>query len=52
LIDQLFISLTPVRWPALGNVDGSPDGLITMSDLTSMIDHLFISLEPLDCGLD
>jgi uncharacterized protein (TIGR02145 family) len=32
-----------------GNVDGSPDGLVTMGDLTVLIDHLFISLTPLTC---
>jgi hypothetical protein len=32
-----------------GNVDGSADELVTMSDLTALIDHLFISLAPLDC---
>jgi hypothetical protein len=33
----------------LGNVDQSSDGLVTMSDLTTLIDHLFISLTPLAC---
>ncbi len=32
-----------------GNVDCSADELITMSDLTVMIDHLFITLSPLCC---
>lgn len=31
-----------------GDIDGSRDGLVTLSDLTTMVDHLFISLEPLD----
>ena len=35
--------------PSVGNVDGSTDDLVTMGDLTVLIDHLFISLEPLDC---
>jgi len=35
--------------PSVGNVDASPDGLVTMSDLTILIDHLFISLQPLAC---
>ncbi len=30
-----------------GDIDGSFDGLVDMSDLTRIIDHLFISLEPL-----
>jgi uncharacterized protein (TIGR02145 family) len=33
----------------MGNVDGSTDGLVTMGDLTVLIDHLFISLTPLVC---
>ncbi len=32
-----------------GNVDGSSDNLVTMGDLTVMIDHLFITLTPLAC---
>jgi hypothetical protein len=32
-----------------GNIDGSLDNLVTMGDLTVMIDHLFISLTPLAC---
>jgi hypothetical protein len=52
LIDHLFITLTPVRWPTEANVDGSEDHLLTMSDLTVMIDNLFISLEPLDCNFE
>jgi hypothetical protein len=52
LIDNLFISLTPLRWPEVANVDGSADDLVTMSDLTVMIDNLFISLEPMDCNLE
>ncbi len=34
----------------LGNVDSSPDGLVTMGDLTVLIDHLFISLASLTCA--
>jgi hypothetical protein len=32
-----------------GNIDDSPDCLITMGDLTVLIDNLFISLAPLAC---
>jgi len=32
-----------------GNVDNSTDMLVTMGDLTVLIDHLFISLSPLSC---
>ncbi len=35
--------------PSVGNVDASLDGLVTMSDLTILIDHLFISLQRLAC---
>jgi photosystem II stability/assembly factor-like uncharacterized protein len=35
----------------MGNIDGSPDGLVTMGDLTVLIDHLFITLTPLACPL-
>ncbi len=33
----------------MGNVDLSLDELVTMGDLTVMIDHLFIDLDPLIC---
>ena len=32
-----------------GNIDNSPDGLVSLGDLTALIDHLFISLNPLIC---
>jgi hypothetical protein len=35
----------------MGNIDGSEDGLVTMGDLTVLIDHLFITLTPLACPL-
>ncbi len=38
--------------PTVGNVDGSADCLVTMGDLTVLIDHLFISLTPLACEED
>jgi len=33
----------------MGNVDSSPDLMVTMSDLTVLIDHLFVSFGALDC---
>jgi uncharacterized protein (TIGR02145 family) len=45
LIDNLFISLTPLDPMKTGDLDG--DCIVTMSDLTIMIDHLFITLNPL-----
>ncbi len=43
------IPSTCCRGDSRGNVDGSLDFQVTMSDLTVLIDHLFISLSPLDC---
>ncbi len=37
------------RGSSVGNIDYSLDNLITMGDLTVLIDHLFISLSPLQC---
>jgi len=45
LIDNLFITLTPLCCEEEGEVDG--EELITMGDLTRMIDYLFITLTPL-----
>ena len=33
----------------VGNIDGSPDDLVTLGDLTALIDVLFISLNPANC---
>ncbi|MBD3257803.1 hypothetical protein GF377_05165 [candidate division GN15 bacterium] len=33
--------------PSVGNMDGSPDNEVTLGDLTVIIDHLFITLDPL-----
>ncbi len=38
--------------PSVGNIDGSVDNLITMGDLSTLIDHLFISLTPLACPIE
>ncbi|MBD3258739.1 hypothetical protein GF377_09925 [candidate division GN15 bacterium] len=32
-----------------GNIDCSPDNEVTLSDLTVLIDHLFVNLPPLGC---
>ncbi len=45
----LTVSTGCCTGPSVGNVDGSVDNLVTMSDLTVLIDHLFISLDPLTC---
>ncbi|MDZ4722619.1 MAG: hypothetical protein SGI97_01740 [candidate division Zixibacteria bacterium] len=42
LIDNLFISLSPLCCPNEANTDGT--GAVDISDLTALIDHLFISL--------
>ncbi len=36
---------------SMGNIDLSSDGLVTMADLTVLIDHLFITLTPLVCPI-
>ncbi len=41
--------LTCCTGPSVGNVDASPDNMVTMGDLTVLIDHLFISLMPIAC---
>ncbi len=38
--------------PSVGNTDGSADNLVTMGDLTVLIDHLFITLTPLLCDVE
>jgi len=40
-----FLSVAPV---ICGNVDGSGDEMVTGADLSLLIDHLFISLSPLE----
>jgi hypothetical protein len=46
LIDNLYISLTPLCCKAEANVDGSIDGNIDISDLSALIDYLYISFTP------
>ncbi len=46
---KIKTSSTCCTGPSVGNVDGSSDNLVTMGDLTVLIDHLFISLTPLTC---
>ncbi len=36
--------------PSVGNTDGSADNLITMGDLVTLIDHMFITFAPLECN--
>lgn len=43
LIDNLYISFTPLCCSAEANTDGSVDGNIDISDLTALIDYLYIS---------
>ncbi len=47
--DVGFLEYTEACCIVLGNVDRSLDLQVTMGDLTVLIDHLFISLEPLVC---
>ena len=38
--------------PVRGNLDGDPDCNVSLGDLTVLIDHLFVSLAPLDCPME
>jgi hypothetical protein len=46
LIDNLFITFTPLCCPSEANVDGSSDGNVDISDLTTLIDYLYITFTP------
>jgi CubicO group peptidase (beta-lactamase class C family) len=46
LIDNLYITFTPLCCKAEANVDGSLDGSVDISDLTALIDYLYISFTP------
>ncbi|GEM_PF-713643 len=46
LIDNLFISLTPLLCVAEGDIASPSDSVVDISDLTALIDHLFINLTP------
>jgi enediyne biosynthesis protein E4 len=46
LIDNLYISYTPLCCTKAANVDGSLDGFIDISDLSALIDYLYISFTP------
>ncbi len=43
LIDNVYITKSPLCCPANGNVDGSGDGKVNLADITSLIDHVYIS---------
>lgn len=47
LIDNLYITFTPLCCGEEANVDGSSDGNVDISDLTALIDNLYISFTPL-----
>jgi hypothetical protein len=50
LIDNVYISKTPLVEPCTGNTNCSLDLKITLSDITALIDHVYISKLPLcDC---
>ncbi len=44
------IYLSCCTGPSVGNTDGSADNLITMGDLVTLIDHMFITFAPLECN--
>ena len=47
LIDNLFISFTPLCCTAEANCDGDPANNVDIGDLTALIDNLFVSFAPL-----
>ncbi|MBI5267632.1 MAG: hypothetical protein HY851_10410, partial [candidate division Zixibacteria bacterium] len=46
LIDNLFISFTPLCCPAAANIDFDAEGGVDISDLSRLIDYLFINFTP------
>jgi hypothetical protein len=48
LIDFLYISLAPITPLKVADVDG--DCAVDISDLSRMIDYLYITFTPLDDG--
>ncbi len=47
LIDNLFVTFTPLCCTQEANCDGDPGGNVDIGDLTSLIDNLFVSFTPL-----
>jgi hypothetical protein len=52
LIDNLFLTFTPLCCVEEANCDGGPAGQIDVGDLTALIDNLFLTFKPLRtcCG--
>lgn len=51
LIDNLYISFTPLCCPKSANVDGDMGGGVDISDLSALIDYLYISFTlPATCN--
>jgi subtilisin family serine protease len=46
LIDNLYITFTPLCCKSEANTDGSLDGNVDISDLTALIDYLYITFTP------
>jgi hypothetical protein len=46
LIDNLYITFTPLCCKEEANTDGSSDGFADISDLSALIDYLYISFTP------
>lgn len=46
LVDNLYVSFTPLCCKAEANVDGSVDGNIDISDLSALVDYLYVSFTP------
>jgi len=47
LIDNLFVSFTPLCCATEANCDGDPANNVDIGDLTALIDNLFVSFTPL-----
>lgn len=47
LVDNLFITFTPLCCPAEANCDGDVGGNVDIGDLTALVDNLFITFTPL-----
>ncbi len=46
LIDNLYISFSPLCCKAEANCDGSLDGAVDIADLSALIDYLYVSFTP------
>jgi len=51
LIDHVYIEQAPLCCPANGNTSGDEEGKVNLSDITELIDHVYINqLETAACN--